>query len=52
MGASCWHKKKNNIHCARHTFATLQLKLERFITIIKAISPTDIKTTQIYGTLM
>ena len=44
-------ERKNNLHCARHTFATLQLIVGTDLYTY-AIGHTDIKTTQIYGQII
>ncbi len=46
-------KKKITFHCARHTFATLQLTVGTDLyTLSKLLGHTDIKTTQIYGQII
>jgi site-specific recombinase XerD len=46
-------KKKITFHCARHTFATLQLTVGTDLyTLSKLLGHTDIKTTQIYANII
>ena len=45
--------KKITFHCARHTFATLQLTVGTDLyTLSKLLGHTDIKTTQIYANII
>jgi site-specific recombinase XerD len=46
-------RKKITFHCARHSFATIQLELDTDIyTISKMLGHKELRTTQIYAKLV